>query len=106
MSEPNKNPGAGLWCTITLVGLTLGYLLGFGPACWLCSRGMLKPESVSTMYRPVLAFVPDGPLPRPIGWYAHLGAIPDTVFETRNGQISLDYIWMSDVLIYPGSITE
>jgi hypothetical protein len=96
MSEDRK-PSAGFWFAIVLVVLAIGYPLSFGPLCWLSDREILRTESVSALYRPILAVARDGRLPGPIGWYACLGAQRDADLEIKDGQLR----WKTLVFIWP-----
>jgi len=68
-----------------LVVVVLFCLLLFGPACWLSSHDFLPPGTVSTMYRPILVFAPDGTVLGLVGWYACVGAREGEYLEVENG---------------------
>jgi hypothetical protein len=57
MSEERKQPTAGVWITVALVAVLVGYPLSFGPACWLIEDHYLSPGLVARIYRPLLQVV-------------------------------------------------
>jgi hypothetical protein len=84
--DRQSKPSAGFWCTIAISVAAL-YAMSFGPACWLSDRhDFVKIEWISTAYRPILAFSPDGKLTGPVGWYAHLG-VSDSTLEIEHGRL-------------------
>jgi hypothetical protein len=37
-----KKPGVTFWATVVMVVTLVAYPLSFGPACWLCEKGVLS----------------------------------------------------------------
>lgn len=74
MTDPKK-PGWAFWTTAVLAGLVL-YVAGFGPTCWLSSRGLLPSGFMRQIYTPIwsLADKHRGPLVSAVRWYACVGA--------------------------------
>jgi hypothetical protein len=68
-----KKPGVAFWATVGLV-TALIYVLGFGPACWICSRGGTGVNVVNSAYQAILRLAFHGPRPIQRGtlWYAQL----------------------------------
>lgn len=50
------------WLTLALVLLPILYVFSFGPACWLSTRELIDPNSVASLYQPVLMSAMRGPL--------------------------------------------
>ncbi len=69
-----------LWIIVALVALLAGYLLSFGPACWVCSRvpeSNLLWEAADFIYSPILRAwwsADPGKISNVIAWYANLEA--------------------------------
>jgi hypothetical protein len=51
------------WTLATDIGLPILYVASFGPACWLCEKGALSPETARAVFRPITWLVVDGPEP-------------------------------------------
>ncbi len=68
-----KKPTAGIWITVALVAVLVGYPLSFGPACWIASRNQ-SDDSISTAYWPIGYLMKNGGiLGVPLRWYAKAG---------------------------------
>jgi hypothetical protein len=50
-SEREKHLGP--WIVALLIGLPVVYVASFGPACWLCERGILGQRNAWVAYRPI-----------------------------------------------------
>jgi hypothetical protein len=48
----HKKPGMAFWATVVVV-VVLAYPLSFGPACWLCEKGVLPQRTAWTIFRPI-----------------------------------------------------
>jgi hypothetical protein len=42
---------------------------------------------ISALYRPILAWMPDGPLAGPVGWYARLGVNEESQIVIQRGKL-------------------
>jgi hypothetical protein len=58
-----KKPGVAFWATVALVAVLLAYPLSFGPACWLCERGLLSQRAAWIIFRPWTWLCVNGPEP-------------------------------------------
>ena len=92
--EQKKKPNAGLWITVVLIVVLVGYPLSFGPACWISSRIGMGASLIPTVYEPVVATFgdPQANEPGAIGewlmWYSMVGA--------QNGWIWMPWIIEND----------
>jgi hypothetical protein len=59
MGEDRKKPSVAFWVTALLVAVLTGYLLSFGPACWIASRTRIDENAI---FRAVYW---------PLGWLIH-----------------------------------
>src|SRR5262245_6608721 len=91
MSDDRKKP-LWPWIVALLIGLPVLYVASFGPACWLGSRDIVE---ISALYRPISAWLPDGELAGPVGWYATLGANAKVQFVVQRGVLYIlpEYDW-------------
>ena len=67
------------WTLAAFVGLSVLYVLSFGPACWISSHTLdrgdrIGAQTVNMMYQPILSLAWSGPsiVQGPIIWYARL----------------------------------
>src|SRR5436190_1964410 len=49
------------WTLAAVVGLPVLYVASFGPACWLCEKGILGQKTAWVLYRPWTMTVVCGP---------------------------------------------
>jgi len=62
----SRNPCAGLWITVSLIAVLVGYPLSRGPALWVFYRGSIPDASTATtaaIYWPMDWLVMNGPEP-------------------------------------------
>ena len=73
-----KKPSAGIWITVALVAMLVGYPLSFGPACWLAamptSGFLVGPHKVMIVYWPLgRAATWNAPVGTALQWWIELG---------------------------------
>ena len=80
MDERRKH-GWPFWFAVAMIALPLLYVLSIGPAVRAVNRGILREETLGTIYSPVirLADVGPAPLPKVILWYMGLWNDPNWV---------------------------
>lgn len=96
MDTPPKRPCRSFrFCVdVAIVAGAILYLLSFGPACWLHSRGFLGGEATSLVYWPVISLAAStGQLPAPVKWYACIGARSDDFPIVLGGKITWNSQW-------------
>jgi hypothetical protein len=96
MSGPRK-PTASFWATVALVALLAGYVLSFGPACWLTSRLNAGTPAIAFIYRPIFSVsesVGSVSLDSAIRWYARLGSASGWRWQRfRDAKGDVQWVW-------------
>ncbi len=75
-----RRPSLGFWATAVIVGLSLLYVLSFGPACGLADRGKLPVFETANVYRPLIRTATSRywPAAVPLRYYGQLFASDDS----------------------------
>src|SRR5262245_39535444 len=93
MSE-NRKIRVWPWITALLIGLPVLYVVSFGPACWISSRGPVGTSETSARsakivciaYRPMMWICDTSPkfVRSGIAWYSRVGAADAWGWTTAN----------------------
>ncbi|HEY3966863.1 MAG TPA: hypothetical protein VGM05_20040, partial [Planctomycetaceae bacterium] len=57
-----KKPGWAFWMAVVFLSSPVLYVLSFGPACWLCAKGILGQRPAWIAFRPVTWLACNGPI--------------------------------------------